>query len=283
MTEPVPISFRDDLSEESAQDTATDAEAPAGFDLDAAIELMLGVVTIGADALLSALRSDPASSERAEGIALLIEAGAGFVIEATRTAGTILSSLERTIGVPAGEAIDAATDRVPGVRELLEHWGEALSDQREQGTAAVPDAFGTTVRRATDAVLDQLDLTEIVREHVDIQAIAGDLDMNTLVGQLDMNSLTDRIDMDRLSARIDIDALVARLDIDAVLDRVDMIALASAVIDELDFAQLVRDATSDTASDGIRTVRLRGVDADRALRRAVDRVLARRETGGGDR
>ena len=134
-----------------------------------------------------------------------------------------------------------------------------------------------TLRRAIDAALDRVDLNEIIQTHVDVQRIARNIDLNELVGDLDVQALADRIDVEALAAKIDADAIAGRLDLDAVVARIDILAIATEVIDELDLAQLIRDATADTASDGVRTVRLRGVDADRAVRRAVDRILARHD------
>jgi hypothetical protein len=78
-----------------------------------------------------------------------------------------------------------------------------------------------------------------------------------------------------VAAKIDVNAIAQRLDLEAFLARVDMVKIATELIEQLDLAQLIREASRDTASDGVRTVRLRGVDADRAIRRAVDRVLGR--------
>jgi hypothetical protein len=119
-----------------------------------------------------------------------------------------------------------------------------------------------------------------VAAEVDIQAMVADLDMDALVGRLDMNRLLDGIDMDQLLDRIDMDRLTARIDVEALLDKVDMPAVASGVIEDLDIPQVIREATADTASEGVRDVRLRGVEADRAIRRVVDRILSR---SNGDR
>jgi hypothetical protein len=92
-----------------------------------------------------------------------------------------------------------------------------------------------------------------------------------------MSALVRRIDVNELAARVDVDAIASRIDIEELIRRLDLAQIASDVIEELDLADLVRDAASETTSEGVRTVRLRGVDADRAIRRAVDRVLSRRD------
>jgi hypothetical protein len=124
-------------------------------------------------------------------------------------------------------------------------------------------------------VLDQLDLTAMVLDHLDVQRVASVIDLNAMTADLDMGRLTDRIDMDRLTDRIDIDALVARLDVEALIARLDVPSIAAQVIDELDLLQMIRAVSADTTSEGVRDVRLRGVEADRAIRRVIDRLLSR--------
>ena len=82
--------------------------------------------------------------------------------------------------------------------------------------------------------------TDLVRRHLDLNAVVEDLDPDPIVARMDMDALTDRID---------IDALAARLDVEKLLDRLDLTAIASAVIEELDLAQLIRDASSNTTSE----------------------------------
>ena len=100
-----------------------------------------------------------------------------------------------------------------------------------------------------------------------------------MVADLDIDALASRIDMDRLTDRIDIDALVARLDVETLLARLDVPAIAAQVIDELDLPEMIRAVTADAASEGVRDVRLRGVEADRAISRVVDRLLSRSDGG----
>ena len=57
-------------------------------------------------------------------------------------------------------------------------------------------------------------------------------------------------------------------DTQLVLDGVDFQRLVGRLVDELDLTALVTEA-----SETVRGLRTRGVDADRAVNRAVDRVL----------
>lgn len=96
---------------------------------------------------------------------------------------------------------------------------------------AVVDRSLSFVPRLTEAVLDRVDLTELIR------------------------------------ARVDLDALAAEIDVGV---------LAREVIDAVDIPRLVRDSTEAMGSDTVRGVRMRTVDADEWVTRAVDRVLRRR-------
>ena len=257
MSEPIPIPIRSFEEPE--------ADAHAGDDVaiaEAMTEVAVAFLGLGAGLIREVARErgvpPEGPSER------LLEAGAGFAIEALRTMGAWAGALERTL------AEQATTN--PAARSAVAHGRSTL----ERTTQDREDAAAAALASLLEAVLQRLDLTTIVREHVDIDAIAAGVDPGPIVARLDMNALTDRMDMDRLAERIDIDELVARLDIEAVIDRLDLAALATAVMQELDLPELIRETAGDAASDEVRQLRLRSVDADRLVQRAVDRVLGRR-------
>jgi hypothetical protein len=257
MEDPVSIPVQDLTAQPEPPGADTGARSAA----EEIVQRIVEVITIGASGMVALL--DDVNDEELRDLAA---AGAGFLIEGTRALGSVARAIERSLAAPA-----AAAGRSPFLGDLLAHW-EATWEQTE---AADRPTVDESFRRAVDAVLNRIDLTEVIRSHVDIQRIARDIDVNTLVADLDMQALTDRIDVEALAAKIDVDAIAGRLDLDALVRRLDILAIATEVIDELDLAQLIRDATTDTASDGVRSVRLRGVDADRAVRRVVDKILAR--------
>lgn len=111
-------------------------------------------------------------------------------------------------------------------------------------------AVGALVPRILDAVLNQVDLTRLV---------------------------IDRVDLDAVVAEVDVDTVVARADVDAVIARIDLIALAGTIIDGVDLPEIIRDSTGSIASEGIRGVRMQTIDADERVNRLVDRVLLRRQ------
>jgi hypothetical protein len=107
-------------------------------------------------------------------------------------------------------------------------------------------------------VVRQMDLAEVVRLALD---------------QIDLTELV----LTRVELRRVIDTALDQLDLTAlVLERVDLTEVAQSVMDDIDLPEIIRDSTGSMAADTIHGVRLRGVDADRAVSRFVDRLLVRR-------
>jgi hypothetical protein len=161
----------------------------------------------------------------------LREVLANSVGMATYTTTTMLSLIEQTVTYAVTNSVNAALDRI--------------------------------VPAIADAVIERLDLTDLVIEQVDLNRI-----VNSALDSLDLTQLV--ID------RVDIDAIVAEADIDSVIDRVPIIPLANYVIDEIDLPQIIRDSTSGIAGDAVSTIRKQGVGADQLVARLADRVTFRR-------
>jgi hypothetical protein len=161
----------------------------------------------------------------------LREVLANSVGMATYTTTTMLSLVEQTVTYAVTTSVNAALDRLVPV--------------------------------IADAIIERIDLTDVVLDQVDLNRI-----VNSALDSLDLTQLV--ID------RVDIDAIVAEADIDAVIDRVPIIPLASYVIDEIDLPQIIRDSTSGIAGDAVNTVRRQGIGADRLVSRIGDKVVFRR-------
>jgi hypothetical protein len=111
---------------------------------------------------------------------------------------------------------------------------------REALTAAVVRLILTRVPGLADALLDQLDLTALVAE------------------------------------RVDINALAAQVDAIAFLDRIDPDALTRYLVEELDLPAIIQSSTGSIMSDAVHDVRMQSISADERLSRAVDAMLLRR-------
>ena len=166
---------------------------------------------------------------------------APVVAPATGIARTAVSIAERT-GLPA--QLRNAAER--GRRERV-----ALTSAASRGVLGL-------VPEVTGALLDQIDLTVLVAERVDLNAV---------VGKLDIERVLDRVDMDDVATRIDVDAIV---------ERIDVAGLARYIIEELDLPELIRSSMGSITSDTVRGMRMQSIAADDLLGRVVDRALLRR-------
>jgi hypothetical protein len=142
-------------------------------------------------------------------------------------------------------------------------------------------------------VLDQVDLTALVRERVDLNAVAegidvdavaarldvdrvvAGVDIDAIIGRVDIDAIIGRVDIDAIIGRVDIDAIAARVDLDTIIARLDLIGLANYVVDGIDLPGIVRESSGSMASEALSGVRLQSLQADEALSRAVGRFLPR--------
>jgi len=95
-------------------------------------------------------------------------------------------------------------------------------------------------------VLCRLDLTSIVLEQVDLDAIVAAVDIEAVIRRLDLTSIVlEQVDLDAIVAAVDIEAVIRRLDLTSiVLEQVDLDAIVAAVdieavIHRLDLTSIV--------------------------------------------
>jgi hypothetical protein len=156
--------------------------------------------------------------------------------------------LDTTIGIAAG---GLRTMRrgvllvVPGVRRagalvpvpaFVQRYADRGLAEREAAAALL----ASFVPKVVDAVLDQMDVTQIVRDHVDINAIA------------------------------------ASIDVDKILERIDLVRTVEDVVAGMDLPTIVRESSGAIASETVRAVRYRTVAADDRVNQAFNRLLRRR-------
>jgi hypothetical protein len=224
--------------------------------------------------------------------------------QAYRLSSPVLAFLARPPLVPL--AYQPAT-----IAEDLARRGRRYRDSCEPSAATVSAALA---RRLVNEVLDCLDLTAVVLDRVDLEAIIASVDIEAVVRRMDLTRLVldlvdldaivatvdveavvrrldltrlvlDLVDLDAIVATVDIEAIVARVnvngvadrvDITPIIDRIDLVGLASYVIDEIDLPGVIRESTSGVASEAVRGVRMQSIDADQAVQRTIDRMLLRR-------
>ncbi|HEU4355849.1 MAG TPA: hypothetical protein VFT27_09710 [Actinomycetota bacterium] len=267
-----------------APDDATEGTTPAD-DLDAllrqslrvAVGAIVSAAAIGTQIVRRTLGEEPhAGDELAEPPLAALVAGAtlGLAVETAALATAAATRTVRTLA-PWGSWVFAATGAQPAIRRSLTQldarWQEVAPE-----TQRAAEAFARElVPEIVDAVLDRIDLTALVEERVDVQA---------LVGRVDLDAVAAGIDVDAVAARLDLDAVIRRLDLAEiarqVIDELDLAAIARSVIDELDLVALIRESTESVTGEVVDDLRYGAVDADRSIARVVDRILRRKRDGG---
>jgi hypothetical protein len=166
----------------------------------------------------------------------------------------------------------------PVVEEVLDSLDlTALVQERVDIDALVStvDIAAVVDRMDIDAIVRQVDVDGMLRQ-VDIDAIVSKVDIDAIVRQVDIDAIAKRIDVDAIVERIDVDAIVSRVDVDAIVRRLDLVALAEEVVNGIDLPEIIRESTGSMASDVVRDARMQSIDADVAIARVVDRIIRRR-------
>jgi hypothetical protein len=177
-----------------------------------------------------------------------------------------------------------------GLDQLADRGGRTRRQAVRQAWALLDQIVPFVV----DAILDRIDLTQIVIDRVkvmrivdevDIAAIAGHLDFDSIIESVpidhilelvDIDGIVARVNLDQIMARVDVNAIVSTVDIQAIISRVDLGSIANQVIDEIDLPEIIWESSSGMASETVVGVRMQGRAADERINRIVDRVLRRR-------
>ncbi|NGP06169.1 hypothetical protein G6038_11895 [Rhodococcus sp. 14C212] len=208
--------------------------------------------------------------------------------------------------------VDAAR-RLPGVDPALVALESRGAETLRAGDEIADRLLRAVVRRVVSAALDEVDITAVVRDHVDLDAVAEGIDVERIVGRVDLDAIAarvdiapilDRVDIDAVAERVDVDAIIDRvdldavaatidvgaiidrvdldavatkIDVDAIIGRVDLIGLANAVIEGVDLPSIIRESTGSMSTEAMRGVRSQGMHADDAVSGFVGRLFGRAE------
>src|SRR5215217_5664104 len=175
---------------------------------------------------------------------------------------------------------------------------EAFADRgylaRTSANTDLNRIIAAVVPPVVEEVLDSLDLTALVQERVDIDALVSTVDIAAVVDrmdidaivrqvdvdgmlrQVDIDAIVSKVDIDAIVERIDVDAIVSRVDVDAIVRRLDLVALAEEVVNGIDLPEIIRESTGSMASDVVRDARMQSIEADETIARIVDRIIRRR-------
>lgn len=256
----------DETTEESPERYGTpadDLEALLVQSLRIAIGALAAGAAFGAEIVRRTLGEPPRGDDELEEPplgALVAGATLGMAVETATLATSAAVRTVRTLA-PWGAWLFGATgaERAAhgAMTRLDSRWREVSPEAQEAAEAFAREL----VPEIADVLLNTIDLTALVEERVDVQAIVAG------------------VDLDAVAARLDVDAVARRLDLDAVIDRLDLAALARRVIDELDLPALIRESTEGVTGEVVDDLRYGAVDADRSVARVVDRILRRRRGG----
>jgi hypothetical protein len=141
------------------------------------------------------------------------------------------AALVRPATATAVGALRLGWHLVPGVTghpllaELASR-GERVKDRLERRAAATLRAL---LRHAVEASLTAIDLTELVRAHVDLDALAAGIDVDAVIARADVDAVIARTDLDAIVGQVDLDAIVRRVDIEAIVRSIDLDAIVDLV------------------------------------------------------
>lgn len=195
---------------------------------------------------------------------------AALVLNAALALGVVAARLARSAGRPvtsvAGRALRIGAHLPPvGLRRAVTAELAAQgADMRVRLERATAELLRLLLRRGVEVALSTIDLTDLVRRHLDVNAVALDLDVDAVVGRADLVAVVDRIDLDTVVAGIDVGAIVSRVDVDEVVKTVDL----DAVLSRVDLDAVVSRVDLDAV--------LSRLDVDAVLSRLdLDEVAAR--------
>jgi hypothetical protein len=169
-------------------------------------------------------------------------------VHAAIAVGAGVARLARAAVVDPATATAAAMLRLgwqlaPGVagHPLLAELATGVERVRNRLEHAAADALRTLLRRVVDASLTAIDLTELVRAHVDLDALAAELDVDAVIARADVDAVIARTDLDAIVRTIDLDAIVGRIDIEAIVKTIDL----DAIVKTVDLEAIVRTIDLD--------------------------------------
>ena len=259
---------------------AAPASSPPPDLLTVATRAAVGLVALAVESAVQILRrvsGAPAGTEMDDGLALVTGAALGFTIEAVRTGLSIAQLGLKVAGPPTTFVVDTFLDAPRRAGEdLAGEWNEKWREERPEVEAAATAVAVEVTRQAVELVLDQLDLTQLVLDHVDLGRVIDAVDIDAVVDKLDLDAIVQRVDLDRVAERIDLDAVAERLDVERVVARLDLAKLSLEVIDRIDLPEIIRSSTGSVANEGVRVIRMQTFGADRAITGLVNRMLGRR-------
>jgi hypothetical protein len=216
-----------------------------------------------------------------------VDAVLGLAAMATSTAASVTRLFGRA-AAPVGRLImhpPILNERLHPAR-LVEAFADRGHVARTSAGDDLSRIIAAVVPPVVDEVLDSLDLTSLVRERVDIDALVSTVDVAAIIDRLDIDEIVSKVDIDGILRQVDVDAIVAKVDIDAVVRQVDVNAIArqvdvDAIVRQVDIDAIAKRIDVDAIADRIEVDAIVSrVDIDAIVRR-LDLVSIAEEVVNG--
>ena len=105
-----------------------------------------------------------------------------------------------------------------------------------------------------------------------VPAIVG-----AVVDWIDLNQLViEKVDFEKVIAAVDFEKVIAAIDVGQIVKTLDIDSIAREILVNLDVPELIRESSGAMASETVVGVRMRGMEADERVANLVDRLMRRR-------
>jgi len=178
------------------------------------------------------------------GLPLLIGAALGLAWETGRWSVRAASTAGRSIAPLASFAVSPAfvRRRLDAVEGRLAGLDERWRGERPRNEDAAEAVLHLVVPEIVNAALDQIDLTELVVDRVDIGRVIDRVDFEAVIARVPVEEIVARLDLNEIVARIDLDAIVGRIDLDAAVQRIDL----QQIVERIDLDTIIERIDLDT-------------------------------------
>ena len=196
----------------------------------------------------------------------------GAAVVAVRTAHRVTAPVTRLLWHPP--LLPARLHPATVVADLA-HVGRAEQDILRRRVEVLLDAWAPLL---VEAVVERIDLTRLVLEHVDLDGLVATVDLDAAVARVDLDAAVARVDLDGAVALVDIAAIIDRVDLDAVAATLDV----DAVVARADLDAAVRRVDIEAVLDRVDLDAVAAkLDVDAVVARAdLDRVIKRIDVVG---
>ena len=162
---------------------------------------LMNSLVLGVLQQLSEASQRPAAAARPHAADVVLGLGA-VAVEASRRvtvgAGLVLRPLAAMLAPPS--VVTATPTRLLRGRPRR---------TRARGAGGCAEGLEALAQRIAPRVLDRalslVDLTDLVRDHVDLDTLVADVDVDAVAARIDLDAILNRVDIDQIASRLDVD------------------------------------------------------------------------------